>query len=71
MKSLINGAAGFNGFQVAQTVLSRGDEVTGLDNLNAYIRVADHGFTVLQCLWTVGPAEHGLLRLSGNFGLTL
>jgi UDP-glucuronate 4-epimerase len=36
MKVLVTGAAGFIGFQVARRLLERGDEVTGLDNLNAY-----------------------------------
>ncbi len=36
MKVLVTGAAGFIGSFVAQRLLARGDEVTGLDNLNAY-----------------------------------
>jgi len=36
MKVLITGAAGFIGLHVAQRLLSRGDEVVGIDNLNAY-----------------------------------
>ncbi|MEM7191817.1 MAG: NAD-dependent epimerase [Pseudomonadota bacterium] len=37
---LVTGAAGFIGFHVARALLDRGDEVIGLDNLNAYYDVA-------------------------------
>jgi UDP-glucuronate 4-epimerase len=36
MKVLVTGAAGFIGSCVARKLLARGDEVVGLDNLNAY-----------------------------------
>ena len=36
MKVLVTGAAGFIGYHTAETLLARGDEVVGLDNLNAY-----------------------------------
>jgi UDP-glucuronate 4-epimerase len=36
MKILVTGAAGFIGFFVSQGLLTRGDEVVGLDNLNDY-----------------------------------
>ncbi|HEX7638719.1 MAG TPA: NAD-dependent epimerase [Burkholderiaceae bacterium] len=36
MKVLITGAAGFIGMHVAQRLLARGDEVVGIDSLNAY-----------------------------------
>ena len=36
MKILVTGAAGFIGSFVARQLLARGDEVVGLDNLNAY-----------------------------------
>ena len=36
MKLLVTGAAGFIGFHTAKSLLARGDEVIGLDNLNAY-----------------------------------
>ncbi|NOT39617.1 MAG: NAD-dependent epimerase/dehydratase family protein, partial [Alphaproteobacteria bacterium] len=40
MKVLLTGAAGFIGFHVANALLARGDEVVGVDNLNAYYEVA-------------------------------
>lgn len=36
MKVLVTGAAGFIGFHLCLALLKRGDEVTGLDNLNDY-----------------------------------
>ncbi|MFO1378547.1 MAG: NAD-dependent epimerase [Steroidobacteraceae bacterium] len=36
MKILVTGAAGFIGYHVAEMLLARGDDVVGLDNLNAY-----------------------------------
>jgi len=36
MRVLVTGAAGFIGYHVADRLLARGDEVVGLDNLNAY-----------------------------------
>jgi UDP-glucuronate 4-epimerase len=39
MKILVTGAAGFIGFHAAKFLLDRGDEVIGLDNLNAYYDV--------------------------------
>jgi len=36
MRFLVTGAAGFIGFHTAKALLERGDEVVGLDNLNAY-----------------------------------
>lgn len=36
MKILVTGAAGFIGMHVARMLLARGDEVVGVDNLNAY-----------------------------------
>ena len=36
MKILVTGAAGFIGSNVAQRLLARGDQLVGLDNLNAY-----------------------------------
>ena len=36
VKVLVTGAAGFIGFHTAKALLGRGDEVLGLDDLNAY-----------------------------------
>jgi UDP-glucuronate 4-epimerase len=36
MKMLVTGAAGFIGFHTARTLLDRGDEVVGIDNMNSY-----------------------------------
>jgi len=40
MKILVTGAAGFIGMHVAERLLGRGDEVVGIDNLNAYYDVS-------------------------------
>lgn len=40
MRVLLTGAAGFIGYHTAEALLARGDEVVGLDNLNAYYDVA-------------------------------
>ena len=36
MKILVTGAAGFIGFYVSRSLLERGDEVVGIDNINSY-----------------------------------
>ncbi|MFN3232449.1 MAG: NAD-dependent epimerase/dehydratase family protein [Alphaproteobacteria bacterium] len=40
MTVLVTGAAGFIGFHVARALLDRGEQVLGIDNLNAYYEVA-------------------------------
>jgi UDP-glucuronate 4-epimerase len=60
MSLLLTGVAGFIGYHVAEALLARGEEVIGLDNLNAYYdpklkearlaRLRDRpGFTFLRC----------------------
>ena len=39
MKFLVTGAAGFIGFFTAKALLERGDEVVGIDSMNAYYDV--------------------------------
>jgi UDP-glucuronate 4-epimerase len=40
MKFIVTGAAGFIGFYTAKALLERGDDVVGIDNMNAYYDVA-------------------------------
>lgn len=40
MKVLVTGSAGFIGFHMAEALITRGDQVTGLDSLNEYYDVS-------------------------------
>ncbi|VVM05093.1 UDP-glucuronate 4-epimerase [Methylacidimicrobium cyclopophantes] len=55
MKILITGCAGFLGFSLARRLLEKGEEIIGIDNLNAYYSVA------------LKEARLGLLRDSPSF----
>jgi len=55
VKILVTGAAGFIGFHASRRLLSRGDEVVGLDNLNEYYDV------------TLKRARLGLLQQEAGF----
>lgn len=58
MKVLVTGTAGFVGFHLAEKLLSRGDEVVGIDNINNYYdtklkydRLAESGIPVELINW--------------------
>jgi UDP-glucuronate 4-epimerase len=55
VKLLLTGAAGFIGFHTAKQLLERGDEVVGVDNLNAYYDP------------TLKAARLAILELESNF----
>ena len=40
MRILVTGAAGFIGYHLCERLLARGDEVTGIDDLNDYSEVS-------------------------------
>src|SRR5207247_1762892 len=78
MKVLVTGAAGFIGSTLAHQLLDRGDEVVGIDNLNAYYDVrlkearlerlrARSGF-LFQKLDIVEREPMGALFAAGKFG---
>lgn len=73
MKFLVTGAAGFIGFHTAKYLLDRGDEVVGLDNVNAYYdpalkeaRLAQltsrNGFSIHRIDLADRPAVEALFR---------
>jgi len=58
MKILVTGSAGFIGYFLTKKLLERGDEVTGIDNINEYYdvnlkyaRLADTGITRSSIAW--------------------
>ena len=71
MKVLVTGAAGFIGSFVARRLLARGDEVTGLDNLNAYydVKLKEARLARLQALPGFDFARLDLADAAGMAGL--
>lgn len=63
MKILVTGAAGFIGAAVAERLLGRGDQVIGLDNLNAYydVRLKEARLARLQTHPHFKPARQDLV----------
>jgi UDP-glucuronate 4-epimerase len=60
MRVLVTGAAGFIGYHTAKALLDRGDEVVGLDNLNAYYDVKLKEARVRQLQGAPGFTFHKL-----------
>ncbi len=78
MTILVTGCAGFIGFSVARQLLARGEQVVGIDNLNAYYSVqlkrdrialleSSRGFRFVRCDF----ADHeALLAAVADLGVT-
>jgi UDP-glucuronate 4-epimerase len=60
MRILLTGAAGFIGYHVAEALLARGDQVVGVDNMNAYYEVALKQARLQRLLGRAGFAFHQL-----------
>lgn len=67
MRILVTGTAGFIGFHLANALVSRGDEVLGIDNINdyydvnlKYARLKEAGFNedIVKYLKTASPKEN-------------
>ncbi|MRD47255.1 NAD-dependent epimerase [Caenimonas koreensis] len=77
MKVLVTGAAGFIGMHVCERLLARGDEVTGLDNLNDYYdptlkqdrveRLASHANFRFEAVDIADQAPLDALFAAGSF----
>ena len=68
-KILVTGAAGFIGFHVSRRLLSRGEQVVGLDNLNSYYDVRLKQARLAQLQDQQGFSFHQL-DLSDRDGMT-
>ncbi|HEY8572895.1 NAD-dependent epimerase [Phenylobacterium sp.] len=68
MAILVTGSAGFIGFHLAKRLLDRGDEVVGVDNLNAYydVRLKEARLAILEA--TPGY-RHARLDLADREGM--
>ncbi|MFC5269490.1 NAD-dependent epimerase [Adhaeribacter terreus] len=71
MKILVTGTAGFVGFHFAEKLLSRGDEVVGVDNINDYYdiklkfaRLTESGIPEAEIAWNreVQSQKHAAYR---------
>ncbi len=64
MKVLVTGAAGFIGFHTARRLIERGDDVIGIDSLNAYYdpRLKEARLTELDALAVPAAGSWTLLR---------
>ena len=60
MRILVTGTAGFIGAAVAERLLERGDEVTGVDNLNDYYDVGLKRARLERLLHHGGYSDHRL-----------
>lgn len=62
MKVLVTGNAGFIGFHVARTLLARGDEVVGFDNVNDYydVRLKEARLSILSA--EAGAGNYHFIR---------
>jgi UDP-glucuronate 4-epimerase len=60
MRVLVTGAAGFIGYHTAKALLARGEEVVGVDNLNAYYDVSLKEARLGQLEGTPGFSFHKL-----------
>jgi UDP-glucuronate 4-epimerase len=69
LRVLVTGSAGFIGFHVARRLLERGDEVVGLDNLNAYYDPALKNAR-LERLKAFPAYRHFALDLADREGMT-
>ncbi|KJS15114.1 MAG: capsular biosynthesis protein CpsI [Hoeflea sp. BRH_c9] len=64
MKILVTGNAGFIGFHVAQRLIKRGDDVTGIDNVNEYYdpELKEARLTAIQKLAAVSAGSYRFVR---------
>ncbi len=67
MKILVTGTAGFIGFHLAKRLIARGDEVVGLDNINAYYDTELKYARLEACGITREKADSGKMTGSALF----